>query len=278
MDEDFDENEMHDDDKFTEEQILELTNYGFKYQQIQQLERVNKMNVPNFITEIMNNYPALDKDFLIQLLREYECGFEKVKNIFDLMINYEFSREQILQLINLDLDFYNIYDNIRDIITYPREPPEPPELEIRISNGVLIRLLEQGYSFEEIKSLLEYNLIDEDFEWLVDKPYALYEDVYHLLGDGWTFNKIKNEFETMSDDELEDDELEDDELEDDELELGGGKRRRKSRKQCKTRRKKQCKTRRKKQCKTRRKKLCKSRKSKRRKQSKSNKQSKRRKH
>ena len=46
MDEDFDENEMHDDDKFTEEQILELTNYGFKYQQIQQLERVNKMNVP----------------------------------------------------------------------------------------------------------------------------------------------------------------------------------------------------------------------------------------
>jgi hypothetical protein len=241
MDQDFDENELHEDDRFTEEQIIELTDYGFKYQQIQQLERVDLMNVPNFVIEIMNTYPTLSKDFLIQLLLEYQFTFEKVRNIFDLMINYDFSREQILQLINLelilDLDFYDIYDNIRHIINaYP--PPQEPDLDIRISNGILMRLLEQGYSFEEIESLLEYDLIDEDFEWLADNPEFTYEGIYHALGDGFSFNEIKNQLENMPHDEPE---------------LGGGKRRRRTKKQCKTRRKKQCKTRRKKQCKTRRK-------------------------
>lgn len=244
MDQDFDEDELHDDDKFTEEQILELTDYGFNYDQIKQLERVNLMNVPNFVTEIMNTYPSLSKDFLIQLLLEYHFTFEKVRNIFDLMINYGFNRQQILQLINLELNlelnlnFYDMYDNIRHIInTYP---PEPPELEIRISNGILMRLLEQGYSFEDIESLLEYNLIDEDFEWIVDNPDFTYEGIYHALGDGFSFNEIKNQLENMSDDEPD---------------LGGTRKRKsKKRKQSKTKKRKQSKTRSKKQGKTKKRK------------------------
>jgi hypothetical protein len=234
MDEDFDEdeNELHEDDKFTEEQIIELTDYGFTYDQIQQLETVNLMNVPNFVIEIMNTYPTLNKFFLIQLFLQYNCSFEKVRNIFDLMIKYGFTREQILQLINLDLDFYDMYDNIRHIInSYPQEP----DLDVRISNQTLLNLLEQGYSFEDIESLLEYDLIDEDFEWLTANPQFIYENIYHALGDGFSFNEIKNQLENMSDDEAE----------------LGGKRRQKSKKQYKTRRRKQCKTRKRTQRKTR---------------------------
>jgi hypothetical protein len=213
------------------------------------------MSVPKFVIEIMNTYPALDKDLLINLLVEHECGFEKVRNIFDLMINYGFNREQILQLINLELNlelnlnFYDMYDNIRHIINayppYPPNPPDYPDFDIKISNQTLLNLLEHGYSFEEIESLFEYGFIDIDFQWLVSHPQALYADVYHLLGANWSFDEIKNSY---------DNEPQDNESEDNDVEEGGGKRRCQSRKQCK-RSKKQCKKS-KKQCK-RSKKQCK---------------------
>jgi hypothetical protein len=151
------------------------------------------------------------------------------------LTDYDFNRNQINRLealplnLDLDLDLDNIYDNIRHIIN--AYPPQEPDLDIRISNETLICLLEQGYSFEDIESLLEYELIDEDFEWIIDHPEFIYSDIYHALGDGFSFNEIKDQLENMPDDEPE----------------VGGKRRRKSRKQSKTRRKKQGKTRRKKQ-------------------------------
>ena len=162
------------------------------------------------------------------------------------LTDYDFNRNQINRLealpLNLDLDLDNIYLDIRHIIN--AYPPQEPDLDIRISNETLIRLLEQGYSFEDIESLLEYELIDEDFEWIIDHPEYIYSDIYHALGDGFSFNEIKDQLENMLDDEPE----------------VGGKRRRKSRKQRKGKSKKQCKTRRNKQCKTRRKKQRKSRK------------------
>jgi hypothetical protein len=91
---------------------------------------------------------------------------------------------------NIHLDLDDIYDNIRHIID--AYPPDPSDLEIRLSNEILIRLLENEYSFEEIESLLEYNLIDEDFEWLLDNPEFVYEDIYHLLEDGLDIVSIKN--------------------------------------------------------------------------------------
>jgi hypothetical protein len=108
---------------------------------------------------------------------------------------YGFNGNQINRLEALHLDLDDIYDNIRHIID--AYPPDPSDLEIRLSNEILIRLLENEYSFEEIESLLEYNLIDEDFEWLLDNPEFVYEDIYHLLEDGLSFNEIKNELEAI---------------------------------------------------------------------------------
>ena len=113
-------------------------------------------------------------------------------------------------VLNFDLDLDDIYRDILHIINaYPPDPPDPPDypdFEIRISNEMLIRLLENEYSFEEIESLLEYNFIDIDFEWLLTHPNVLYEDVYHLLEDGWSFDDIKNDIENNPQDDDDDDE------------------------------------------------------------------------
>ena len=154
---------------------------------------------------------------------------------------YDFNGNQIERLEALDLYLDDIYRDILHIIE--AYPPEEPDFDVRISNEMLIHLLEEGYSFEEIESLLEYDFIDEDFEWLLDHPQFIYEDIFHLLGDGWSFNEIKDEIENIP--------------QEDEAELGGKRRRRsvkRSKKQGKTRRRKQGKTRRKKQGKTRKRK------------------------
>ena len=165
----------------------------------------------------------------------------------------DFNGNQIDRLealaLNLNLDLDNVYDDIRHIINaYPPEPPDPhdyPDFEIRISNEMLIRLLENEYSFEEIESLLEYNFIDIDFEWLLDNPNVLYEDVYHMLEDGLSFDEIKNEFENIP---------QDDDVDNDEPDMGG--KRRKTR----TRRRKQSKTKQRKQSKSKKRKQRKSKK------------------
>jgi hypothetical protein len=124
---------------------------------------------------------------------------------------YGFNGNQIDRLealaLNLNLDLDDIYYDIQQIIN--GYLPQEPDFEVRISNEILIRLLERqenNYSFEDIQSLLEYDLIDEDFEWLLDNPYVLYEDIYHLLEDGWSFDEIKNEFENISEPNSSDDE------------------------------------------------------------------------
>ena len=154
---------------------------------------------------------------------------------------YDFNGNQIDRLealvLNFDLDLDDIYRDILHIINaYPPDPPDPPEypdFEIRISNEMLIRLLENEYSFEEIESLLEYNFIDIDFEWLLTHPNLLYEDVYHLLEDGWSFDDIKNDIENIPQD----------------IEEGGrrSKRKTRQRKHSKTRQRKYSKTRQRKQ-------------------------------
>ena len=147
---------------------------------------------------------------------------------------YGFNGNQIDRLealaLNLNLDLDYVFNEISQIIN--GYPPEEPDFDVRISNEILIRLVERelnSYTFEDIQSLLEYGLIDEDFEWLLDNPYALYEDVYHLVGDGMTFDEIKEYYDGLD--------------EDDEPEEGGGKRRRKSRKQRKSKKRKQTKRR-----------------------------------
>ena len=128
-----------------------------------------------------------------------------------------FNRNQINRLealaLNLNLDLDDVYGDIYQIII--GYPPEEPDFDVRISNEILLRLLEgpqPEYSLEDIQSLLEYGLMDEDFQWLLDNPDVLYEDIYHLLGAQWSFDEIKEYYDEPDDDDDEDDE-------------GGGKRR-----------------------------------------------------
>ena len=99
----------------------------------------------------MNNNTFTDEQ--INHLNENDFNGNQIDRLEALALNF-----------NLDLD--NVYDDIFHIINaYPPEPPDPPDypdFEIRISNEMLIRLLENEYSFEEIESLLEYNFIDID--------------------------------------------------------------------------------------------------------------------
>ena len=182
----------------------------------------------------------------------------------------DFNRNQINRLEELALDFNldldDVYNDISQIINGYH--PQEPDFDVRISNEILISLLENGYSLEDIQSLLEYELIDEDFEWLLDNPHASYEDVYHLLGAQWSFDEIKEYYDNGSDndesdddesdddesddDESDDDESDNDESDDDDLDMGG-KRSKTKRRQRKTKRR-QRKTKRRKQSKTRRRK------------------------
>ena len=134
-----------------------------------------------------------------------------------------FNRDQIDRVdalvLNLNLDLDDVSSDIYQIIF--GYLPEEPDFDVRISNETLLRLLERQqpeYSLEDIQSLLEYPLIDEDFEWLLDNPDALYENIYNRLVEGESWDEIKAHYDEPDDDDDE----------------GGGKRR-------KTRRRKQSK-------------------------------------
>ena len=67
----------------------------------------------------------------------------------------DFNGNQIDRLealvLNFDLDLDDIYRDILHIIE--DYPPEEHDFDVRISNEMLIRLIENEYSFEEIESL-----------------------------------------------------------------------------------------------------------------------------
>jgi len=164
--------------------------------------------------------------------------------------DYGFNGDQIDRLealaLNLNLDLDDVYGDIYQIII--GYPPEEPDFDVRISNEILLRLLEgpqPEYSLEDIQSLLEYGLMDEDFGWLLDNPDVLYEDIYHLLGAQWSFDEIKEYYDEPDDDDDDDNDDDDDDNDDE----GGGKRRKTRRRKTRRRNQSKRKTRQRKQSK-----------------------------
>ena len=162
----------------------------------------------------------------------------------DLRNNYNFTFDELQRLEILDFEIEDIYNDVRHVLNaYDHDS---------MNHGILTNLLEQGYTFEEIEDLIERGLMDEDFERLLGitsfEPNDLYTHITQLFDTGDTIEEVRQFIINHQDDD-------NDVLDIEGIVLGapeqGGKRRRKSRKQCKTRSRKQCKTRRRKQRKSR---------------------------